>query len=247
MPFPLAHPAAVVPLKRFWPKWFSLAALIVGSLSPDFGYCFGPLKVDEFSHSLVGTFVFCLPAGLLVLWMFYRTRTRLIRMAPASFQISLQQLCLKPAPSALMSVASLMIGAWTHVLWDAFTHKQGWFVLHSPLLQTPVGFVLGHKVRVFHLLWYLSSFAGVGWLFLVFDRWLERIQGVEHGMSTGVRFSRALVIATVTLLFAAIHHLAAHWNLFYCASLVSVVVVLGVWLKLAGLARTSNRAPSKIE
>jgi hypothetical protein len=132
-------------------------------------------------------------------------------------------------------VASLLVGAWTHILWDGFTHKQGWFVLHSILLQTQIGSFMGHKVRVFHFLWYLSSFLGVGWLFVVFDRWIERTQGLVQGTSTSIRFGRALMLATLTLLLGALHHLAAHW-LFYCAGFVSVLVVLGVALKLSSAA-----------
>lgn len=239
MPFPLAHPAAVVPLKRVCPKWFSLSALIVGSISPDFGYCFGPLKLDEFSHQLLGTFGFCLPAGLLGLWGFYRVRRWFVRLLPGRYQESLESLCNHPPASALVLALSVLIGAWTHILWDAFTHKQGWFVLHSQLLQTQIGSFMGHKVRVFHFLWYLSSFIGVGWLFLVFDRWMERTQRVVHGKSPSIRFGRALMLATLTLLLGAVHHLVAH-GLFYFAGFVSVLVVLGVALKLTSAARVTE-------
>jgi hypothetical protein len=135
----------------------------------------------------------------------------------------------------------VLVGAWTHVLWDAFTHKQGWFVLHSLVLQTQVGSLMGHKVCVFHFLWYLSSFIGVGWLFLVFDRWTERTQGSVQGTCAGIRLGRALMIATLTLVFGAVHHLAPHRLLFYCASFVSVLMILGVALKLAVL----HESPSK--
>src|SRR6266404_5342332 len=61
MAFPLAHPAAVLPLRRYCPRGFNFAALVVGSLSPDAGYLFGQRNVDEFSHRVVGSFGFCLP------------------------------------------------------------------------------------------------------------------------------------------------------------------------------------------
>ena len=240
MPFPLAHPAAVVPLKRLWPKWLSLAALVVGSISPDFGYCFGRLKLEDFSHHLPGTFVFCLPTGLVVLWGFYRTRGLFIRMLPPSYRPPFQQLCFTPPPGVLVVVSSLLIGAWSHVLWDSFTHKEGWFVLHSPLLQTPVAALEGHKLRVFHLVSYLSSFAGVGWLFLVFDRWIQGTRASMHQTSAGVRVGRALLAATLTLLVAPVHHLPTNWMLLYCAGLVSLLIVAGVTLKLSGLTRTAG-------
>jgi len=43
------------------------------------------------------------------------------------------------------------------------------------------------------------------------------------------------------LVFGAVHHLAPHRLLFYCASFVSVLMILGVALKLAVL----HESPSK--
>lgn len=240
MPFPLAHPAAVLPLKRFCPRWFSLPALVVGSISPDVGYCFGPLNVDGISHQLLGTFVFCLPAGMIMLWAFYHWRMGVVGMLPQRYQAALRPLCSKPPPRIAVLTASLLIGAWTHLLWDAFTHKDGWFVLHSTLLQTQLGTLLGHKVRVFHGLWYLCSFAGVGWLFVVFDKWIENGQGLPSGTSTAARLRRGILVASLVVVLAPIHHLASHGLLLYCAGLFSVLAVLGVALKLGGQARTAE-------
>src|SRR5262245_66554750 len=68
MPFTLAHPAAVIPLKRYLP----LSALVVGSLSPDLEYLVRLRAVSHLSHTLTGLFSFCLPVGLVLLWLFHR-------------------------------------------------------------------------------------------------------------------------------------------------------------------------------
>lgn len=240
MPFPLAHPAAVLPLKRFCPRWLNLPALVVGSISPDFGYCFGPLNLDGISHQLLGIFVFCLPAGMIVLWVFYHWRMGVLGMLSERYQAVLRPLCSKPPPSIAVLVVSLLVGAWTHLLWDAFTHKDGWFVLHSSLLQTQLGSLLGHKVRVFHGLWYLCSFAGVGWVFVVFDKWIENGQLSTSG--TSARLRRGMLVATLVLVLAPLHHLASHWPLLSCTGLFSVLAVLGVALKLGGQARTAKES-----
>jgi hypothetical protein len=135
---------------------------------------------------------------------------------------------------------SLLVGAWTHLLWDAFTHKNGWFVLHSTLLQSQVGSLLGHKVRVFHCLWYACSFAGVGWLFVVFDKWIESGRDLPGGISTAARLGRAMMVATVVLVLAPVHHLASNGLLLYGAGLFSVLAVLGVALRLGGQATTAE-------
>ena len=94
MPFPLAHPAAVLPLRRFCPRYLSFPALVAGSLSPDFGYVFGSLHVDEFSHRLwAGSFGFCLPVGLLSVWVFYLVRAPLVGVLPGRYRQLFGPLC----------------------------------------------------------------------------------------------------------------------------------------------------------
>src|ERR1043166_8840756 len=68
MPFTLSHPAAGVP---HWPVLrrlgLPLAAVAIGAMSPDFEYFIRLQTLALWGHSLVGLFVFCLPAGLVVL------------------------------------------------------------------------------------------------------------------------------------------------------------------------------------
>src|SRR5579872_1927354 len=133
MPFTLAHPAAVLPFRRYCPRYFNFPALIIGSLAPDIGYCFGRLRVDEFSHRFVGSLGFCLPVGLLMLGMFYGLRHPIVGMLPASQRKVFLPLCERPPGSLLAIIISLLIGAWTHLLWDSFTHKNGWLAVHLPI------------------------------------------------------------------------------------------------------------------
>ena len=44
MPFPLAHPAAVLPFRRYCSRWLNFPALVIGSLVPDLGYLFPPIQ-----------------------------------------------------------------------------------------------------------------------------------------------------------------------------------------------------------
>ena len=68
MPFTVSHAAAVLPLKN---SRLPLAALMVGSMSPDFAYFLpAALSARTASHSLPGIFLFCLPAGLCIWQLF---------------------------------------------------------------------------------------------------------------------------------------------------------------------------------
>ena len=83
LPFTLAHPAAVLPLRRI----LVFSALVVGSMAPDFHYFLGLRPHDHFSHSIRGAFIFCLPVGLAVLWLFQHVmKLPLISLAPERHQ-----------------------------------------------------------------------------------------------------------------------------------------------------------------
>jgi hypothetical protein len=104
MPFALAHPAAVLPLRRYCPRQLDFPALLVGSLAPDLGYAFLPLHVYGFSHQFwAGSFGFCLPAGLVLVLIFYKTPGRC--SSPAAYSRLLRQVT-RITPSGLFLLGS---------------------------------------------------------------------------------------------------------------------------------------------
>ena len=64
MPATFAHPAAVLPFRVFGKRWFNFAALVIGSVTPDFAYFIRRFDVATYAHSLSGTIFFCVPVGL---------------------------------------------------------------------------------------------------------------------------------------------------------------------------------------
>src|SRR5205807_3980756 len=108
---------------------------------------------------------------LLMLAAFRAACSWLLPVLPERYRHKLEPLsCFRFGP-ILLVITSLLVGAWTHVLWDSFTHNQGWFALHSPVLQTIVTMIGERHIRVCHLLWYASSYAGVAIVYLSFHRW----------------------------------------------------------------------------
>src|SRR5438876_728351 len=95
MPFPIAHPAAVLPLRRYCTRWLSFPALVIGSVVPDVGYLLGEDWIN-FSHQLSGSVPFDLPLGILILAVFYRFRTVVAGMLSAPYQRLLLPLCRRP-------------------------------------------------------------------------------------------------------------------------------------------------------
>src|SRR5277367_5096090 len=111
MPFTFSHPAAVLPIHSRFKKWILLSALVIGGLVPDAAYYLPmPEHFKQNSHTLLGTFSSSLPVGILL---------------PSPHRDALQSR-LKPPPAsiqqALLAALGIVIGAWSHVLWDSCTH-----------------------------------------------------------------------------------------------------------------------------
>jgi hypothetical protein len=242
MPFPLAHPAAVLPLRRYCPRWLSFPALVIGSLSPDAGYCFREEAVGTFSHGLLGSIAFCLPLGIVLVALFYGLRSPVVRMLPAPYQQAFLPLCRRPSGSPWAVIISLLIGAWTHLFWDSFTHHDGWCVQHLPVLQSVVVSVAGRTARVCHLLWYGCSFAGVIWLFLVFEKWKQARVNGDAGASGKAMLRDAVLVAVLLLPIELVHHLArSNQPGLYLIAALCALPVIWVVLKM-GNARKSATA-----
>src|SRR3954462_8835891 len=96
MPITPAHAAAAWPLHAAWRR-LPLAALVIGTLSPDLEYVLRLEPRGKFGHSPAGLVVFCLPVTLLV-WYVWRSLVRAALtplLAPR-----LPRRCCPPAPAA---------------------------------------------------------------------------------------------------------------------------------------------------
>lgn len=184
MPFTLAHPAAVLPLRRFAPG--ALVALLVGSMVPDTPY-FLPSRLGGWgwlTHSLRGSLLVDVPLGcaaVLFLCLLRRPLTVLLGTRTRELvRDSLDALAGTPR-HWLLAPPAVLLGAWTHIGWDSFTHSTGWMVRRVPLLRAPV--TAGpYTTELCHVLQYLSSILG---LWLLFLAWRRAVQSRPHPGSAG--------------------------------------------------------------
>ena len=206
MPFPLAHPAAVLPFRR-WFKWLSFPALVIGSLAPDAGYLVPQLR--GLPHSFLGTILFGLPVGGLILAAFYALRRPVVVRMPSRLRRSVLRACQRPLGPLWIVVLSLLIGIWTHLLWDSLTHPDGWLVKHIPILLTPVLQVDGRTARVCNLLWYASSIVGAGWLFFAFEKWKRGAVAADSKVNGNGKdmLQDAIFLAILVVPVSLVHHL----------------------------------------
>ncbi|MEU9569720.1 DUF4184 family protein [Streptomyces massasporeus] len=163
MPFTLSHAAAVLPAVRTDGTGRGRlvpAMLVAGSFAPDMTYyaasvLSGAMEFGDVTHSVPGVFtVDVLIAWALVgLWLL--TREPLVALLPRARQGRVATLLRCGAPRARVRpslvarwYASAVLGALTHVVWDAFTHLDRWGMRLFP--------VLGREVAGSPLYWYLQ-------------------------------------------------------------------------------------------
>lgn len=168
MPFTPAHAAIVLPLTKVNKRYLSATGLIIGSLAPDFEYFF-QMKVNSVhSHTAWGVVYFDLPVTVVLAFVFHTiVKHNLIRNLPGFLQVRYQALLqfdfvryFREHP--VVFLASGLLGAASHVLWDDFTHASGYFVrnVFPELLHSTV-FVKATPYPLFYVLQHLGTLFGL--------------------------------------------------------------------------------------
>jgi hypothetical protein len=200
MPFTFSHPAAILPLTYLPKHWFSLTALVIGSLTPDFEYFIRMRVYSSFSHSWTGLFLFDIPFAIILSSAFHLVvRDQLIDSLPDLLQkrfIAFKEFewtnyLKKNLP---IVVISCTLGAATHLLWDGFTHQHGYFVQAISSLQKSL-LVSNYHIPIYRLLQHGSSL--VGGLLITYSIGKMPKQAAD---AKGINWSYWLLTAFISLL-----------------------------------------------
>lgn len=162
MPFTLAHPAVVIFSKN---KNFNLLGLILGSMAPDFIYFLLFNPSSNLGHTILGFVILNLPICFLLNYL-------ILKFIKNPFIINLpSKICnyytylinydfnFKSTKDIFVFTYSCIVGMLTHIIWDAFTHKTGYFVVKINLLKESIH-ILGYQVPFFKLLQHGSTLLG---------------------------------------------------------------------------------------
>ncbi|MFG3020342.1 DUF4184 family protein [Streptomyces sp. NPDC048254] len=216
MPFTLSHAAAVLPAVRgdgTGRGRLVPAVLVAGSFSPDLTYYAASAVPDAmefgaFTHSFTGVFTVdvLFSWALVALWVL--VREPLVALLPRTRQGRLAALlrCGAPRARAGLSVTarwyvSAVLGALTHVVWDAFTHHDRWGTRLIPAIGRHVA-----GVPLYTLLQYGTSAVAAAVLGVFVLRALRRAPAGEPVgaplLSAGDRWWAGAGIAGCALLAA---------------------------------------------
>lgn len=168
MPFTFAHPVAVLPLRN---KYFNLSGLVLGAMAPDFIYFILFSPSSSIGHSFLGFILFNLPMCFLLNYLFYKYIQEVFVLSLPNF-ISRKYMFITKYKNQLTTREdvikfsySCIIGMFTHVLWDAFTHKTGFFVEKFIILSRSF-IIFETHVPVYKILQHGSTLVGAIIIFI---------------------------------------------------------------------------------
>ncbi len=238
MPFTISHAAAVLPLRKLR---LPLAAMMIGSMAPDFPYFLPGDLSRANTHDLEGIFLFCLPMGLAAWLLFVHLLERpSIELLPEPWRLRIPHSDSSFTFKALaLASLGIIVGALTHIAWDAFTHGDTPMTRLVPLLGAEVFSIRGRSVPVYFTLQVLSSLLGLialaWWAFrLQYDKPKARAVHLSRiPLSDRARMGILLVMIAISVAaglttFAALEHAPFERRVFH-ALILGMITGLLAW------------------
>ncbi|MEW4204397.1 DUF4184 family protein [Bacillus thuringiensis] len=235
MPFTFAHPAAVLPFAKKHSKHISVTALILGSMAPDFEYFLHFRPYGVIGHKWLGFLYLNLPLVFLLAYIYhYILKKPFITHLPKpfagyySYAID-ERWGLHTWKEFFVFCYSALFGMLTHVVWDAFTHKTGYFVMKIPLLQRE-----WYGISVYKYMQHGSTCIGV--LLLVYVLWKYRNEmDKDLILASEKRKYWVSVIVVATIIFIVHAFLDPYFHIFQ----IGGIIVSGLTSSFCGLVIVS--------
>lgn len=240
MPFTFAHPAAVIPLNRKFNKHLDFTALVLGSMAPDFEYFLWAKPLATIGHRWDGFIIINLPICLLLAYLFHcLVKKPMLTCLPSSLSkymmpVINQAWSLKSFKALIVFMYSSILGMCTHVLWDGFTHKTGYFVERFSFLLREVS-VLEFKIPIYKLAQHTSTVVGLSIIIYILYNESKKIKETPPLVDRHIKWLYYLLAIAVGigLLGLKLFYTLALQETLYLGELVIVVInsgLLGVLL-----------------
>lgn len=169
----LAHQAPVLPLKLRWPRAFDGTALAIGSMVPDLVFVTHGTAWYIDAHAVWAQVWFCLPVTVVLTLIAKRAVAGPLGASlPDLGGFHLRdhaRIATRPVPQGpwgwLVLGTSALVGSFSHVVFDSFTHGFGWVVENVDWLQTYLfslpSWATGRRVHVYDVLQIGGTAAGI--------------------------------------------------------------------------------------
>lgn len=196
MPFTAAHPAIILPLLRM--RIFSVSGLIMGSMVPDFEFFLRMEANGPFGHSIFGMFWLNIPLAFGFITLYHNlVRNAMIKNLPTYFEKRFHLFVdfnwnTYFKSNFLKVLISVLVGNLSHLLWDAFTHFDGFFVAKLAFLNTEY-----LQIPLFLILQYAFSLVGAIAI-LIFIEKMPTID-LKNKSTNSVKMLYWIIVALVTI------------------------------------------------
>jgi hypothetical protein len=205
MPFTVSHAAVVLPFLRARPQLVSGTALVIGSAAPDFEYFIKMGVNSYYSHTLLAIFYFNIPITILLAFLFHGVvKKNLIENLPVYFQYRFNELkCLDFLlyfkNNYWAVIISAGMGAASHIIWDSFTHNDGFFAQRISLYKNIFIPFDGVRYPLFYGLQQISTYVGL-LIVIIYTLSLKPDRNIQ---ATKVSFTYwiMLIVLIVSILF----------------------------------------------
>src|SRR5687768_5125244 len=121
-----------------------MTGLVIGSMAPDFEYFIRMRVKSIYSHSFIGLFWFDLPVTILFAFVFHNVVRNVLTSNLPTFLVS--RLTIYNAfdwrayfkRHYVIVIISALIGSFSHIAWDSFTHEDGFVVKRIAYLSSVI-------------------------------------------------------------------------------------------------------------
>jgi hypothetical protein len=170
MPFTIAHPAIILPLRKRG-SILSTTGLIIGSMIPDLEYFIQMREVENLGHQWYGIFLFDMPMAILLAFLFHNLlRDPLLLNLPNAYKKRFIHNIEFDWNTNIKNnkgpfLISTFIGVISHLMWDSFTHHDGFIVESISALSKNI-IILEYSVPIYFLLQIVFSLLGLAFVHL---------------------------------------------------------------------------------
>jgi hypothetical protein len=200
LPFTPSHAAAAWAIVRLVPA-LPVAAVVAGTMAPDYEYLLRLAPRGRTLHSPLGLATLAVPAAVAA-WLLWRQFVRPAVRAhflPPGLRNELAHLAHHPLTGRelLAGVLGAALGAASHVFWDGITHGDGWAPSRWTSLYTHIALGAGMSIPIYQILQHVSTQAGGAAILLWFSRWWLRHPPASRAFAPGQVRRAVLTVAAL--------------------------------------------------
>lgn len=201
MPLTIAHPAVVIPLKKVG---LPLSALIIGSVVPDFEFFLRISSTRVIAHTFPGVFLFCLPVGLMLYFLFHLIiKKPLLSLLPSAHQSRIlhnsKPLRIFPLCHFFKIISALLLGIFSHLLLDSITHENSFFTARLPFLSYSFLIAPFGSIKIYFLLQQFFSIAGIAIVILWYINWYKNSSVKKNTLYVINRKSKTIILILIII------------------------------------------------